>query len=128
MPWSTTDITIAKTIEKTHSELSDDSRFVVLELLHQSYQKRKKTSVHLPLDLAQHVIKRLHTLKSSTEGAAIALPTPVDEVMLATIEKSFNELSPAAQENVAKVFHLGYLATMKVTRKQLAQLTRKLRG
>lgn len=124
MTWSTTDISIANTIENAfkHSGLRGDAQFVVLELLHQAYLKRKKTPVHLPPRLSQHVVERLRALSS------ITTLTPAEEASLATIEKSFKELSPAAQENVAKVYHLSYLATMRVTRKQLAQLTRKLRG
>ena len=122
MPWSDTDITIAKSIEKTLRELSADAQFVVVELLHKSYQKRKKTSVCLPTNLAQHVAEKLHAVKVASGWAAVTLPTPADEVMLAAIEKSFNELSAAAQENVAKVFHHGYLATMQLTRSQLQKL------
>lgn len=108
MPWSDTDIAIAKSIEKTLRQLSADAQFVVVELLHKSYLK--KTSVCLPPNLAQHVAEKLHAVKVASGWVAVT--TPADEVMLAAIEKSFNELSPAAQENVAKV----------VTRKRLLDL------
>lgn len=79
---------------------------------------RKKTPIHLP-PLSQGVKRELLdglaflTLgKSKDEVAAnpnltpeIANFTQAEEQALAIIEKSFNELPPKVQENVAKVLH-----------------------
>ena len=71
---------------------------------------RKKTPIHLP-PLSQGVKRELlNHLAFLTAGLHNLTPeianfTQAEEQALAIIEKSFNELPPKVQENVAKVLH-----------------------
>lgn len=96
------------------SELRANTLHGLLMLFYGVYDRHrlKKTPIHLP-PLSQGVKRELlASLAFLTQGGResqftpeIANFTQAEEQALAIIEKSFNELPPKVQENVAKVLH-----------------------
>lgn len=97
------------------SELRANTLHGLLRLFYGVYHRHrlKKTPIHLPPPLSQGVKRELLALLAFlTQGGhesqftpEIANFTQAEEQALAIIEKSFNELPPKVQENVAKVLH-----------------------